>query len=191
MEVIIVNNHYSNFKKVLLSIIVAIIIFVIVLATIIIKKDKKSDIDIFYSDEIINEYEDLRNLSEDYNIFDAQMDKCFVVGAMLHNDYLYGEFIENYKKGKDSFVRIARNSTSKDLILFDIMYKSDIKEFIVVTDYTRDTSKSKEDRIIKLSKYKNISEYKYKENTYLVLYNGELNDETFNSDNVFKVITLY
>lgn len=185
------NNQYNNLKKVLLSITIAIIIFVIVLATIIIKKNKKSDIDIFYNDEITNEYEDLRNLSEDYNIFDAQMDKCFVVGAMLHNDYLYGEFIENYKKGKDSFVRIARNSTSKDLILFDIMYKSDKKEFIIVTDYTRDTSKNKEDRIIKLSKYKNISEYKYKESTYLVLYNGELNDETFNSENVFKVITLH
>ena len=40
-------------------------------------------------------------------------------------------------------------------------------------------------RIIKLSKYKNISEFEYKGYTYLILYNGYLNDENFNLENVF------
>ena len=181
----------TNLKKALLIGMLMFIIVAIVLVTLTINKNKKSELDIFYNDEIVNGYEDIRNLSRDYNIYDAQMDKCFVVGAMVHNEYLYGDFLENYKKGNDSFIRIARNTEKNDLILFDIMYKNNIKEFKLVTDYTRDISKNKEDRVIKLNRYKNISEYEYKGYTYLVLYNGILNEETFNSEDVFKVVTLY
>ena len=181
----------KNLKKVLLIGMIMFIIVAIVIVVLTINKNKKSEVDIFYNDEIANEYEDIRNLSRDYNIYDAQRDKCFVVGAMVHNEYLYGEFFENYKKRNDSFIRIARNTEKNDLVLFDIMYKNDTKDFKLVTDYTRDTSKNEEDRVIKLNKYKNISEFKYKEYTYLVLYNGILNEETFNSKDVFKVVTLY
>ena len=181
----------TSLKKVLLIGILTFIIVAVALVTLTINKNKKSELDIFYNDETANEYEDIRNLSRDYNIYDAQMDKCFVVGAMVHNEYLYGEFFENYKNGKDSFIRIARNTEKNELVLFDIMYKNDTKEFKLVTDYTRDTLKNEEDRVIKLNKYKNISEYKYKGDTYLVLYNGILNEETFNSEDVFKVVTLY
>ena len=110
---------------------------------------------------------------------------------MVHNEYIYGEFLEDYKKERDSFLRIVCNTKNNDLIIFDIMYKNNTKEFKLVSDYTRDTSKKEEDRIIKLSKYKNISEYEYKGYTYLVLYNGILNDENFNSENVFKLVKLY
>ena len=181
----------ERLKKLLPTLILVIAIICIILIFFSLRKNKKSELDIFYSDEITSDYEDLRKLSADYNIYDAQTDKCFIVGAMVHNEYLYGEFMDNYKNGRDAFVRIARNTENKDLVLFDIMYKSSTGEFKFVTDYTRDTSKNKEDRTIEMSNYKNISEYKYNESTYLVLYNGELNDETFNSENVFKVITLY
>lgn len=181
----------ERLKKLLPTLILVIAIICIILIIFSLRKNKKSELDIFYSDKITSDYEDIRKLSADYNIYDAQTDKCFIVGAMVHNEYLYGEFMDNYKNGRDAFVRIARNTENKDLVLFDIMYKSSTGEFEFVTDYTRDTSKNTKDRIIKLSNYKNISEYKYNESTYLVLYNGELNDETFNSENVFKVITLY
>ena len=181
----------ERFKKLLPILIILIIMVSIILIVFSLRKNKKSELDIFYSDEITSDYEDIRKLSANYNIYDAQTDKCFIVGAMVHNENVYGEFVDNFENGRDAFVRIARNTENKDLVLFDIMYKSSTKEFKLVTDYTRDASKNKEDRIIKLSNYKNISEYKYKESTYLVLYNGELNDETFNSENVFKVVTLY
>ena len=181
----------ERLKKLLPALILLIAIICIILIIFSIRKNKKSELDIFYSDEITSDYEDIRKLSADYNIYDAQTDKCLIVGAMVHNENVYGEFMDNFKNGRDAFVRIARSTENKDLVIFDIMYKSSTKEFKLVTDYTRDTSKNTEDRIIKLSNYKNISEYKYNESTYLVLYNGELNDETFNSENVFKVVTLY
>lgn len=182
----------TNFKRTILIILMIIIMVIVVLeAVTILNKNTKSELDIFYDDEITNEYEDIRNLSKEYNVYNAQVDKCFVVGAMVHNEYIYGEFLEDYKKERDSFLRIVCNTKNNDLIIFDIMYKNNTKEFKLVSDYTRDTSKKEEDRIIKLSKYKNISEYEYKGYTYLVLYNGILNDENFNSENVFKLVKLY
>ena len=64
----------TSLKKVLLIGMLMFIIVGIALVTLTINKNKKSELDIFYNDETANEYEDIRNLSRDYNIYDAQMD---------------------------------------------------------------------------------------------------------------------
>ena len=43
-------------------------------------------------------------------------------------------------------------------------------------------------KVKELTQFEGISEYTYNEHLYWVLYNGELNDDTFNSENVFMVI---
>jgi len=145
-------------------------------------------LDDFYNTSITKN-NDIRNLGKLYNSFDAQKDNCFVIGAMVHNDYLYGEFMNNFKNDKSSFVRVAQNTTEGDLILYDILYHEETDKLYLVTDNTRDEFAASEDRIIKLRQFEGISEYTYNEHLYWVLYNGELNDNTFNSENVF-IITL-
>ena len=145
-------------------------------------------LDDFYNTSITKDT-DIRNLGKLYNSFDAQKDNCFVIGAMVHNDYLYSEFMNNFKNNKSSFVRVAQNTTEGDLILYDILYHEKTDKLYLVSDNTRDEFAATEDRIIKLRQFEGISEYTYNEHLYWVLYNGELNDDTFNSENVF-IITL-
>ena len=145
-------------------------------------------LDDFYSTRLTKD-NDIRDLGELYNSFDAQKDNCFVIGAMVHNDYLYYEFMQNYKNDKSSFIRVAQNTIEGDLILRDILYHEPTKKLYLVTDNTRDEFSASEDRKIELKQFDNISEYTYDNHLYWVLYNGEINDENFNSDNVF-VITI-
>ena len=58
-----------------------------------------SNLNDFYNTELTKN-RDIRNLSKEYTSFDAQKDNCFVIGAMVHNDNLYSEFMENYKNKK-------------------------------------------------------------------------------------------
>ena len=144
-----------------------------------------SELDIFYNNEITKKYKDIRLLDEYYNKEEAQKDNCFVIGAMVHNDYLYYSFMKDYKNKEDAFIRVAQNTIEGDLYLYDIMYDSDKYELILVTDFTRDKFASDDNRIILLRKYKYITEYNYKGHVYWVIYNGELNDETFESNNTY------
>lgn len=143
-----------------------------------------------YSNIISKDYEDIRKLEESYSSEEAQKDNCFVIGAMVHNDYLYSEFMNNYKNGESAFIRIAQNTVEGDLILYDIMYDTESKKLSLITDYTRDKFSSEEDRIIQLRNYDSISEYNYNGRLYWVLYNGELNDDTFETESVFIVTTI-
>lgn len=145
-------------------------------------------IDDFYNISLTKD-NDIRNLGELYNSFDAQKDNCFVIGAMVHNDYLYYEFMQNYKNDKSSFIRVAQNTIEGDLILCDILYHEPTKKLYLITDNTRDEFSASEDRKIELKQFDNISEYTYDNHLYWILYNGEINDENFNSDNVF-IITI-
>lgn len=145
-------------------------------------------IDDFYNISLTKD-NDIRNLGELYNSFDAQKDNCFVIGAMVHNDYLYYEFMQSYKNDKSSFIRVAQNTIEGDLILCDILYYDTTKKLYLVTDNTRDEFSASEDRKIELKQFDNISEYTYDNHLYWILYSGEINDENFNSDNVF-IITI-
>lgn len=146
-------------------------------------------IDDFYN-KTLTQNKDIRNLSSEYSYFDAQKDNCFVIGAMVHNDYLYGEFMENYKNNKSAFIRVAQNTVEGDLILYDILYNKKTNKLYLVTDNTRDKFSAEEDRKIALKEFNNISEYKYKNNLYWVLYNENITEENFNTDNVYIITTI-
>lgn len=148
------------------------------------------ELDKIYKSDVAKNYKDIRDLSENYDSQAAQQDNCFIVGAMVHNDYLYNEFMEKYKNDEDAFIRVGQNTIEGDLFLTDLFYDSQTKEVTVVTDSTRDKYSSEEGRIIKFKKYDSIAEYNFENHLYWVTYNGELNDETFASDDVYIIVTI-
>lgn len=148
------------------------------------------ELDKIYSNEVAKNYKDIRDLGENYDSEAARQDNCFIIGAMVHNDYLYNEFMNKYRKDETAFIRIGQNTVEGDLILTDIFYDSDTNELTLVTDNTRDKYSSEESRIINFKKYDNIAEYNFENHLYWVVYNGELNDETFASDDVYIIVTI-
>ena len=57
----------------------------------------------------------------------------------------------------------------------------------LVTDYSRDKYATETDKELSLEKYKYLSNYKYKNKTYLVLNNEEINENNFNNGTVFTI----
>ena len=148
-----------------------------------------SNLNDFYNTELTKN-RDIRNLSKEYTSFDAQKDNCFVMGAMVHNDNLYSEFMENYKNKKTAFIRVAQNTVEGDLILTDILYYEKSDKLYIVTDNTRDKFSAETDRIIELKEFNYISEYKNNNHLYWVLYNEDITEENFKTDNVFVITTI-
>lgn len=148
-----------------------------------------SNLNDFYNTELTKN-RDIRNLSKEYTSFDAQKDNCFVIGAMVHNDNLYSEFMENYKNKKTAFIRVAQNTVEGDLILTDILYYEKSDKLYIVTDNTRDKFSAETDRIIELKEFNYISEYKNNNHLYWVLYNEDITEENFKKDNVFVITTI-
>ena len=52
-----------------------------------------SNIDDFYSHSITSDYEPIDSLPYNYSKEQAQKDNCSIIGAMVHNDYLYTDFM--------------------------------------------------------------------------------------------------
>lgn len=148
-----------------------------------------SNLNDFYNTELTKN-RDIRNLSKEYTSFDAQKDNCFVIGAMVHNDNLYSEFMENYKNKKTAFIRVAQNTVEGDLILTDILYYEKSDKVYIVTDNTRDKFSAETDRIIELKEFNYTSEYKNNNHLYWVLYNEDITEENFKTDNVFVITTI-
>ena len=148
-----------------------------------------SNLNDFYNTELTKN-RDIRNLSKEYTSFDAQKDNCFVIGAMVHNDNLYSEFMENYENKKTAFIRVAQNTVEGDLILTDILYYEKSDKLYIVTDNTRDKFSAETDRIIELKEFNYISEYKNNNHLYWVLYNEDITEENFKTDNVFVITTI-
>lgn len=148
-----------------------------------------SNLNDFYNTELTKN-RDIRNLSKEYTSFDAQKDNCFVIGAMVHNDNLYSKFMENYKNKKTAFIRVAQNTVEGDLILTDILYYEKSDKLYIVTDNTRDKFSAETDRIIELKEFNYISEYKNNNHLYWVLYNEDITEENFKTDNVFVITTI-
>lgn len=153
-----------------------------------------SNINDMYNSKIFRnyKYKDIRNLSEDYSIGQAQIDNCFVIGAMVHNDYLYTEFMDKYNKNEDAFIRVIQSTTEGDIFIIDLMYDSKENKIHFVKDDTRDEFSTQEDRTIKYKTYEKTGEWKYQNSLYWVVYNGELPDGTnreymLNSDELFIV----
>lgn len=151
-------------------------------------KDKREDsktipeINNFYNKNITRD-KDIRNLPSDYNYDDAIKDGCFYVGAMLKNEDLYNEFINNYRNNKSSYIRICNSTKDGDLIINDLLFDKGSQSFYLIHDNTRD--KMSEDKKISYRKYLNMSNYTYKDRLYWILFNEKVDDNNFNTDNVF------
>lgn len=157
--------------------------------------NKLSDLDKFYSNKATKEYKDIRELGEDYNTEQAQLDNCFIIGAMVHNDYLYTEFMDKYKNKETAFIRVAQNTVEGNLCLIDILYDSENNKIYLVTDNTRDGFSTNEDRTIKIREYEQTGEWKYAGNLYWIAYNGEIEESSseeysFNSEQLYIIATI-
>jgi len=153
------------------------------------------DIDDVYNSEIAKEYTDIRKLSEDYTVEQAQQDNCFVIGAMVHNDNLYSEFMTNVNEKKSSFIRVVQTTVEGDLYVIDLLYDTNSNKIHLVKDNTRDEFSAQEDRIIKYKTYEKTGVWNYQNSEYWVAYNGELPDGTnaeynINSDELFIIATI-
>ena len=154
-----------------------------------------SNLDDFYNSEILGNYGDIRTLSESYSKEQAQIDNCFVIGAMVHNDYLYSEFMDKYNKKEDAFIRVVQSTVEGDIFIIDLLYDSREDKIHIVKDDTRDKFSTQEDRTIKYKVYEKTGEWKYQNSLYWIVYNGELPDGvnyeyTINSDELFIIVTM-
>lgn len=98
--------------------------------------------------------------------------------------------MKDYKNKESSFIRVVQPTVEGDTIILDIMYDNRNDEIILVTDNTRDRFSGSEDRNIKLLKYEKTSEYEYNNNLFWVLYNGNINDELFETNGVYVIIPI-
>lgn len=160
-------------------------------------KEKNKDINTlndFYNTKLtINK--DIRQLGQEYSVFDAQKDNCFVVGAMVHNDNLYSEFMDKYNKKEDAFIRVVQSTVEGDIFIIDVLYEAKNNKVHLVKDDTRDKFSTKEDRTIKYKTYEKTGVWNYNNRQYWVAYNGELSNDTkaessINSDDLFIITTI-
>lgn len=150
-----------------------------------------SALDAFYAHPVLGDYADIRTLDADYNTEQAQLDGCFVIGAMVHNDYLYSEFMEHYQNQEDAFIRVAQSTIEGDLILTDILYDSSSDRVLLVHDSTRDAFSAAADRVITLRTYAGTAEYDLDGSLYWIAFNGEITDlnlkEEYSLDQAFVI----
>ena len=153
------------------------------------KQEEVSDLDAFYQKAVIQPYEDIRMLGESYDKGQAQMDRCLVIGAMIHNENLYDEFMERYQNTEDAFIRVVQGTDQSGIVIDDILYDSSTDKIYLVHDATRDELTAEMDRSITLNEFEGIAEYNYDGHLYWIAFNGEISDIDFEGDEVF-VITL-
>ena len=144
-------------------------------------------LDEFYDTKLTTGYLNIKQIKEDYTIEEAINDKCFVVShAKVYNENLYEDFMNKYSSKESAYIRLVQPTTEGDLVIYDVKYDKDSDKIILVTDSTRDKFAANNDRIISLHEYEKIGTYRYNNgNLFWVVYNGDINDETFNTDNTF------
>jgi len=152
-----------------------------------------SDINDFYSHSITGEYQDLRTLSKNYSKEQAQKDNCFIVGAMVHNDNLYSEFMNKYNKKENAFIRVVKFTVEGNIVIIDVLYEARNNRIHIVKDDTRDKFSAQEDRNIKYKTYEKVGIWNYQNSQYWVAYNGKLPDGTktqysIDSDDLFIIM---
>ncbi len=160
-----------------------------------IKPKEINDLDSFYNSKVIDEYTDIRNLPEKYSIDQAIADHCFTIGAMVHNDNLYYEFMEKYNNKESAFIRVAQTTVEGDVCLDDLLYNAYNNKVHLVIDNSRDNFSSQEDRAITLKSYEKTGVWNYQNVMYWVVYNGELPDGnqaeyTINSDELYIIAVI-
>lgn len=88
---------------------------------------------------------------------------------MVHNDYLYNEFMEKYNKNEDAFIRVVQSITEGDIFMIDLMYNFKENRIHFVKDDTRDEFSTQEDMTIKYKTYEKTGEWKYQNSLYWVV----------------------
>lgn len=154
-----------------------------------------SDINDFYTHSVTSNYKDIRSLPRNYSKEQAQNDNCFVIGAMVHNDNLYGEFMNKYNKKENAFIRIVQSTIEGDIYIIDVLYDAINNKIHLVKDDTRDEFSAQEDRTIKYKTYEKTGVWNYQNLQYWVAYNGKLLDGntseySINSDELFIIATI-
>jgi len=152
-------------------------------------------IDDVYNHSATKKYEDIRSLDENYSKEQAQKDNCFVIGAMVHNDNLYTEFMDKYKKQENAFIRVAQSTVEGDVYLIDLLYEAKNNKIHFVKDNSRDEFSSQEDRIIQYKTYEKTGVWNYQNREYWVVYNGNLPEGstaeyTIDPDRLFIIATI-
>lgn len=148
------------------------------------------DLDFFYQNPVTRPYADIRTLGEDYDKWQAQTDMCFVIGAMVHNDCLYYEFMEHCQNQEDAFIRVVQDGTGeRDIVIDDILYDSGAGKIYLVHDAARDNLAAEAEKTIMLYEFDGTAEYRYNGHLYWIAFNGEMSEIELDSDEVF-VITL-
>ena len=154
-----------------------------------------SDINDFYNHSITENYTDIRTLPQNYSIEQAQKDNCFVIGAMVHNDNLYNDFMNKYNQKENAFIRVVQSTAEGDIYIIDVLYEARNNKIHLVKDDTRDRLSAQEDRTIKYKTYEKTGVWNYQNSQYWVAYNGELPDENtaenlINSGDLFIIATV-
>ena len=154
-----------------------------------------ADINDFYNNSITSKYQDLRTLPKNYSKEQAQKDNCFIIGAMVHNDNLYSEFMDKYNKKENAFIRVVQSTVEGDIFIIDVLYEARNNKIHLVKDDTRDEFSAQEDRTIKYKSYEKTGIWNYQNSQYWVVYNGKLPNGTkaeysINSDDLFIIATI-
>lgn len=154
-----------------------------------------TDINDFYNHSITSDYKDIRTLPENYSKDQAQKDNCFIIGAMVHNDNLYSEFMDKYILKEDAFIRVVQSTVEGDIFIIDVLYEAKNNKIHLVKDDTRDKFLTQEDRTIKYKTYEKTGIWNYQNSQYWVAYNGKLPDGTnaeysINSNELFIIATI-
>ena len=150
-----------------------------------------ADINDFYNHSVTSKYQDLRTLPENYSKEQAQKDNCFIIGAMVHNDNLYNEFMEKYNKKENAFIRVVQSTVEGDSFMIDVLYEARNNKIHIVKDNTRDKFSAQEDRKIEYKMYEKTGVWNYQNSQYWVAYNKELPDTkaeySFDSEDLFII----
>lgn len=93
-------------------------------------------IDDFYNMSITKE-NDIRNLTTQYSVFDAEKDGVYVVTSGKNKEK-FDNFMNKYSKGENAYMRLGYSTKEGELILYDILYISRIDRVFVVVDSSRD-----------------------------------------------------
>lgn len=152
-------------------------------------KSTSINLEYYYNDEITKDYTQIKELKENYTIEEAISDNCFVINhARVYNENLYEDFMTKYENKESSFLRLVQPTTEGDVIIFDIKYDSETDKILLVSDSTRDEFAANNDKIISLQEYEKIDTYKYRENLFLVVYNGQINDNKFETNDNLRIL---
>ena len=155
-------------------------------------KEENNTLDIFYSYELTNNYQNIKNLPKDYTVEIAQLDNCFIVTpSTTNNKYIYSEFMSNYRNWTSSFIRIVKSTLDGNTTIYDILYDADLNKVFVVTDNTRNNNISESDKNISLKEFEQIGEYLNGDILYFVAFNDNLSTETFTSSDTLIITEIY